>query len=386
MSSSSKNILIIVGEQSADCYGFLLIKELKKILDNFKIWGTGGQKMQELDFKALYNTKELSLLGLFEVVFHLRRILKIKKHLLEEAEKRKPSVAVLVDFPEFNLSLAKSLKKMGIPVVYYISPTIWAWRYNRIKKIKKFVEKMLLIFPFEKKIYRKESISYRFVGHPLFEIVKQEISDEKTINKYNPEKKKHIVLMPGSRKSEIKYHTGPIVEAVRGLSEKYKNSIKFTLIKSSNIPDELYKDYRELNIDIISKNKYSVMKICDLIISTSGTSNFEAMILKKPVIVVYKISYLSYLLAKRMVKIKNISIVNILAGKEIIPELVQKNMKAKNIVDISAEFLEKPEKVEKLLVEYNNILKEYKGKKEASYNAAFEIVKLIKKYSRINDK
>ncbi len=371
------NILIIAGESSAENYGAMLIKEFKKLDPNYDFWGTGGDMMQKEGCDNLYHINELSLIGIFEVIFHIKRILNIKKDILKEVDKRKPSLAVLIDFPDFNLSLAKQLKKRGIKVVYYISPTVWAWRYNRIKKIKKYVDKILLIFPFEKKIYEKEGIDYEFVGHPIFEIVKPQLSENEAAEKYNHEGKIHIVLMPGSRSSELKFHTPHILEAVSLLRKKY-NNIKFSLIKASHLSDSYFKKYEKTGVDVYSENKYSVMKNADVIISTSGTSNFEAMILKKPVVVIYKVSKPTYIMGKSFIKISNYSIVNILAGKRIIPEIIQDDLTGENIFKAAVEFIDNKQRVKSLMDEYDNILSQYEGVKNGSKKAAYIIWKQLK--------
>ncbi len=372
----NKNILIIAGESSAEHYGAMLIKEFKKLDPNFTFWGTGGDAMKKEGVELLYHIKELSLIGIFEVIFHIRRILNIKKNILKEVDKRKPSFVILLDFPDFNLSLAKQLKKRGIKIYYYIPPTVWAWRYNRVKKIKKYIYKVLLIFPFEKKIYEKEGINCEFVGHPMFEIVKPELSEKESIEKYNPERKIHIVLMPGSRKSELKYHTPYILEAVGLLRKRYDNLL-FSVIKSPHLPDSMFKKYKKSEIRIFDKEKYSIMNSADIIISTSGTSNFEAMILRKPVIVIYKLSGLTYFVAKSLLKIKNVSIVNILSGKKIIPELIQDNLSGENIYEEAIKYIDSPGKIRELKKEYDRILSKYLNKEKASEKAAIIIWKEI---------
>jgi lipid-A-disaccharide synthase len=372
-----RNILIIAGESSAENYGAMLIKEFNKLDPNYDFWGTGGDMMQKEGCDILYHIKELSLIGIFEVIFHIKRILNIKKDILKEVDKRKPSLAILIDFPDFNLSLAKQLKKRGIKVIYYISPTVWAWRYNRVKKIKKYIDKILLIFPFETKIYEKEGIDYEFTGHPIFEIVKPQLSEEESVKRFNPEGKIHIILMPGSRKSELKFHTPHMLEAVSLLKKKYKN-IKFSLIKASHLNDSYFKKYEKTGVDLYSEYKYSIMKSGDLIISTSGTSNFEAMILKKPVVVIYKVSKPTYIMGKSFIKISNYSIVNILSGKRIIPEIIQNDLTGENIFKKASEFIDNREMVENLMKEYDKILSQFADVKNGSKKAAYIIWKQLK--------
>ncbi len=375
----SDNIMIVVGESSADLYASLFIKEFKKLNPFVSFWGTGGDKMKEEGFESLFHIKDLSIIGLFEVIFHLRRIYKIRKELINEVYKRKPKAILLVDFPDFNLSLAKKLKKSGIPIYHYISPTIWAWRYSRVKKIRKYIDKIFLIFPFEKDIYEREGVNYEFIGHPLFEIVKPEISADEIRKKVKTEGKTHIVLMPGSRRSELFFHTEAVINSIKLFKKELKENAVFSLIKAPHLDRAFFKRYEDEGVYIFEKYKYAVMSSADLIISTSGTSNFEAMILKKPVVVIYRLSNLSYILGKRFVKIREFSIVNILSGKKILPELIQENLTGENIFKEGIFFLNDREKREKLLKEYDKILSLYKtDKMKPSEKLALSIWKSIK--------
>ena len=373
------NIMIVVGESSADLYASLFIKEFKRLNPFVSFWGTGGEGMKREGFEALFHIKDLSLIGLFEVIFHLRRIYNIRKELIKEFYKRKPKAVLLVDFPDFNLSLAKKLKETGIPIYHYISPTVWAWRYSRVKKIRKYIDKIFLIFPFEKDIYEREGVSYEFIGHPLFDIVKPELSADEIRKKVKTEGKTHIVLMPGSRRSEIFFHTDAVIKSIKLFKKELKENAVFSLIKAPHLEKAFFKRYEDEGVYIFEKYKYAVMSSADLIISTSGTSNFEAMILKKPVVVIYRLSKLSYLFGKRFVKIRDFSIVNILAGKQILPELIQENLTGENIFKEGISFLKDREKRENLLKEYDKILSLYEaGKRKPSEKLALSIWKSIK--------
>jgi len=373
------NIMIVVGESSADLYASLFIKEYKKLDPFVNFWGTGGDEMLKEGFESLFHIKDLSLLGLFEVVFHLRRIYKIRKFLVKEVYRRKPKAILLVDFPDFNLSLAKKLRKAGIPIYHYISPTVWAWRYSRVKKIKKYIDKIFLIFPFEKEIYDREGIKNEFIGHPLFEIVKPEVPPEEIRRKVNAEGRKHIVLMPGSRKSELLFHTQAIIKSIKLFKENLKNEVVFSLVKAPHIDNSFFKDYEKEGVNLFQENKYAVMASADLIISTSGTSNFEAMILKKPVVVIYRLSNLSYFLGKSFVKIREFSIVNILSRKKILPELIQKELTGENIFKEGLSFLKERERIRGLMREYDKILSLYKKDKlKPSEKLALSVWRSIK--------
>jgi len=375
-----KSILIIAGENSGEKYGAQLIKEFKKITDEYSFFGIGGSWMEREGVELLFRLSDVSLRGIFEIFSHIPRILNIFKSVLNEIKRRRPVASILIDFPDFNLRLAKRLYKMKIPVLYYISPTIWAWRRGRIKKIKKYINKILLIFPFEEEIYKNHNINAVFVGHPLIERIKINLTKEEFFRKYHLDpKQKLIVLMPGSRESEIKYHL-PVLK--KGI-EKLKNKIKcqFLLIKAENIREELIRKYinSNLEIKILSEDNYEAMYYSDLIISSCGTANLEAALLEKPLITFYRLSPLTYNLGIHFVKIKNYSIVNILAGKRIIPELIQKDFTSDKIYTEALRILNSPQIISEMKEEFKKIKKKL-GKGEASKKAAQELYDLLIQY------
>ena len=375
-----KSILIIAGENSGEKYGAQLIKEFKKITDEYSFFGIGGSWMERERVELLFRLSDVSLRGIFEIFSHIPRILNIFKSVLNEIKRRRPVASILIDFPDFNLRLAKRLYKMKIPVLYYISPTIWAWRRGRIKKIKKYINKILLIFPFEEEIYKNHNINAVFVGHPLIERIKINLTKEEFFRKYHLDpKQKLIVLMPGSRESEIKYHL-PVLK--KGI-EKLKNKIKcqFLLIKAENIREELIRKYinSNLEIKILSEDNYEAMYYSDLIISSCGTANLEAALLEKPLITFYRLSPLTYNLGIHFVKIKNYSIVNILAGKRIIPELIQKDFTSDKIYTEALRILNSPQIISEMKEEFKKIKKKL-GKGEASKKAAQELYDLLIQY------
>ena len=375
-----KSILIIAGENSGEKYGAQLIKEFKKITNEYSFFGIGGSWMEREGVELLFRLSDVSLRGIFEIFSHIPKILNIFKSVLNEVERRKPVVSILIDFPDFNLRLARRLHKMKIPVLYYISPTIWAWRRGRIRKIKKYVKKILLIFPFEEEIYKRHGIKAVFVGHPLIERIKINLTKEEFFRKYNLDpKQKLIVLMPGSRESEIKYHLPVLKKSVEKLKDKVK--CQFLLIKAENIQEELIKKYVDSNseIKILSEDNYEAMYYSDLIISSCGTANLEAALLEKPFITFYRLSPLTYNLGIHFVKIRNYSIVNILAGKKVVPELIQKDFTPEKIYTETLTILNSPRIISEMKEEFKKIKKKL-GQGEASKKAAQELYNLLMQY------
>ncbi|MFQ6084046.1 MAG: lipid-A-disaccharide synthase [Candidatus Aminicenantia bacterium] len=371
----SNSILIIAGESSGEKYGANLVKEFKKIDHSSSFFGIGGNQMKNEGVELLFTLSDVSLVGLFEVLTQLLRIKHIFNTIIKEVKKRKPSAAVLIDFPDFNLRIAKKLNQLKIPVLYYISPTIWAWREGRIKQIKKYINQMLLIFPFEEEIYQKYKIKAKFIGHPLLERIKIKLARDEFLKKYNlSSDKKIITLMPGSRESEVKYHLPVVMEAVKKISSKLES--QFLLIKAENLDKKLIEKHIDPQVKIITEDSYETMANSDLIIASCGTANLEAALLEKPLITFYRVSPLSYRLGINLVKINTYSIVNILAGKKIIPELIQKNFTTENIYSESMRILNSPDIAEGMKKEFKRI-KKMLGEKGASKKAALALKEML---------
>jgi len=329
--------------------------------------------------ELIYTIQDLALVGLFEIIAHLNRVRKILKHIHKEVLKRQPLAAVLIDSPDFNLRLAKLLKRSSVPVLYYISPTIWAWRQNRIKTIKAVVKKMLLIFPFEISIYHAHKIPAVYVGHPLKERIKTNLSEAEFFQKFALDTNKLLItILPGSRKSEINYHIPILKKAIHEIEKKYPE-VQFLLLCAENLEESDFEKFRldkKANLNIISKNGYEAMAYSDLLLASCGTANLEAALLGTPVISFYRLSPLTYFFGSKFVKIKIFSIVNILAGKKVIPELIQKKFTPQNIASEVANILDSKKIKNDMQVNFHMIGKNL-GEKKASENAALELSKLI---------
>ena len=372
------SLLIVAGENSGENYGASLVHEFKKIQPSLSFFGIGGKRMAEEGVQILFSTEELAVVGGIEILSELPRIKKIFNRITKEIKSRKPKAAVLIDSPDFNLRLAKKLKKINIPVLYYISPTVWAWRKGRLKTIKKTVDKMLLIFPFEEAIYREKGIEASYVGHPLKERVKISLSKEEFFKKYELDsQKKLITLLPGSRKSELKYHLPVLMRAVEQIKKDYK--AQFVLVLAESLDKDFvlrsispsFEDFK-----ILTKDGYEAMAFSDVVLSACGTANLEAALLEAPLISFYRISPLTYFLGVKLVKIKSYSIVNILAGKKIIPELIERRFTARNIFEEVKKIFEENDLRQEMKANFKR-LKALLGEERASQNAARELEKLI---------
>lgn len=372
------SVLIIAGENSGDKYGAELVREFKKKYSQIEFFGIGGSQMEQEGVQLLYSVQDLALVGIVEVLSHIPRIKKILNSITFEGKKRKPVAAVLIDSPDFNLRLAKKLKSLSVPVLYYISPTVWVWRKWRLKTIKKFVQKMMLIFPFEEEIYKKHNIPAVFVGHPLVNKMDVSLSREDFFRKHGINSMKPILcVLPGSRSSEIRYHMPVLIDALKKINQKY--DVQFILNLANNLNKDLVLKYIPSSLDnikILSVDAYAAMAYSDMALSSCGTVNLELALLETPFLAFYRLSSLTYNLGIHLIKIKNYSIVNIMAGVEVVPELIQKNFTSDNIFKETQDILESQHKQDKMILEFKRI-KGLLGDKRASHNVATELSKLV---------
>lgn len=371
-----REILIVSGESSGESYGAELVKEMKKFDREIKFFGVGGEEMKKEGVEILFNVQELSIIGIVEVIPHLYKLYKMKKKIVSEAKKRKLLCAILIDSPDFNLRLAKELRKNNIPVIYFISPTVWAWREGRIKKIKKYVSLLLIIFPFEKEIYERAKVPYIFVGHPLKDRIKIDLERENLKRSLGLDSKLPIIsILPGSRKSEIKNHLPILLESLKELRKELE--FKAFLIKAPGIPDSLINSLvKDNEIEIVEKDRYKFMACSDIALASCGTSNIELLLLGVPFIAFYKLSTFSYLIARTLAKVKYASIVNIIAGRELIPELLQSEFNKKNIVEKTLHLLNSEEERRRIKEEFKKI-KDVLGDEGAFYRSAKGIIEFL---------
>ncbi len=326
---SNKKIVIIAGEDSGDLHGAHLIKEMKKIDPDFSFYGIGGDKMIEAGLNHMEHIKNLNVIGIVEVLKHYPRIKKIFNKTVSLIKKLKPQQVVLIDYPGFNMRLAKETKKLGVSVTYFILPQVWAWNSKRAEQLKNLCDKLISIIPFEKEWFEKRNISVHFVGHPLISILDKNFEKSFLRQKYNINQNKKIVaLMPGSRKSEIKKHWGIFLNTIKQLKADGKHKIQPVLIQAPNIAIGNVPE----NIITVKDNHYDALYSADVAIVCSGTATLETALLKCPMVVCYKLSSITWFLAKKMASVKHLSLVNLIVGKEVVTELLQSSMKPKNIV------------------------------------------------------
>lgn len=378
----TKSVLIIAGEASGDLHGAALIRELKKLDSELNFYGIGGNKMKSSGMELIYHSDRMSFLGFVEVVKHLPFISKVQKELLEEVKLRKTKSAILIDYPGFNISIAKKLKKLGVEIYYYISPQVWAWGKGRVKKIKKLVRKMFVVFPFEENFYKEKGVDAEFVGHPLIRELSEYnfLSKNDLINKFGLESDKEILLLlPGSRKHEVTDIFPEMFRAAKMISAKF--NFQIVVACASSVDESLLKEVVKENVyKIISGYTYDLMKHSKFGIIKSGTSTLEAGLLNLPMIIVYKASALTYFIGRTLVKLDNIGIVNILLDKTLLPELIQNNVNAEKIFSEAEKILTDDEKYHSIKSELNKLYR-ILGEKNAAENTAQQICKLMNEKS-----
>ncbi|HMU42322.1 MAG TPA: lipid-A-disaccharide synthase [Ignavibacteriaceae bacterium] len=341
MMTSNNNILIIAGEVSGDLIGASLLKELRAVQPNINIFGIGGDKMIEEGMNISFHINKLSFLGFVEVVKHLSFIKKVQREILKLVKMKNISTAVLIDYPGFNLSIAKKLKALGLKIIYYISPQIWAWGSSRIEKIRSTIDKMLVIFPFEETLYKNNNVPVEFVGHPMLERIAAHkyLSKTELIKKFKLDDQKEILLlMPGSRKHEVEKIFPAEIEAAAKLSDEF--NLQVVVACAQNMNAEIFRNLSVLkNFTLVTENIFDFMNHSKFGIIKSGTATLEAGLHQLPMIIVYKTVWITYLIGKNLVKLESIGLVNILFGEKIIPELIQSEVNADTIYERSKTIL-----------------------------------------------
>ena len=374
-----KKIVIIAGESSGDLHASHLIKNLKQISDNIKVSGLGGKLMKEAGAEIYYDLTDIAVIGFFEILKNLSKFKTAFRLLLEKIDEIKPDVVILIDYPGFNLKIAQEIKKRNIPIIYYISPQVWAWGRNRIKLITNLIDKMIVVFKFEENLYKGEKIDTYFAGHPLIDIVKTTKSKKDIIADYNLSASKFIItLMPGSRENEVRKNLPIMLEAASLIQEKLKNT-QFLIIQSSSVSRLLFEEIlkkAKVRAKLITNEVYNVLGASDFAIICSGTATLESAILKTPLVIVYKISFLSWLFIRHLIKIPYIGLVNIVRGKKIIPEFIQYNANPERIAQFIIDCLTDTDKIKSIKEELLKV-KELLGLPGASKRAAEVVVDFL---------
>ena len=334
--------MLVVGEASGDAHGAQFVDALHQRDATLKVFGVAGAELQRRDFEPLFNVAQLTGMGFTELAGKLKTLWRAY-HLLKQALiSRRPNLLVLIDFPDFNLRLARVAKALGIPVLYYISPQIWAWRKGRVKKIARLVDHMAVVFAFEEAFYRRHRVNTTFVGHPLLDSVKVTESRESVLTRLGLDPKKlTIALLPGSRIGEVSRHLGVMRDAALRLQRQM--NIQFFCVRASTIEmSDLEARLGPANgaIPVVDDNHYNAINAADLVWTASGTATLEVGLLGKPMIIVYRMAWLTWVLAKLLVRIEHFGMVNLVAQERVVPELFQTDVTVDRLVRESRRLLD----------------------------------------------
>jgi lipid-A-disaccharide synthase len=332
----AKRVLIIAGETSGDLHGANLVQAVKKIAPGVRFYGIGGDRLQDAGVELLFHNSQLAVVGIVEVLAKLHSIIRALDRVKQLLANENLDLAILIDFPDFNLHVATHLKRRGIPILYYISPQIWAWREWRIHKIKRLVDKMVVILPFEADFYDERGVEATFVGHPLLDVVRPPQDPSAFLHRLGIDRKQRIVsLFPGSRDAEVRRLLPIMVEAAQLMAHRL-SGLHFLV---SVAPDmngqkigELVRRF-DLPAEIIEGNPYDAMAVSELLLVASGTVTLEATILNIPMVIVYKVSPLTSWIGRLMAKAEHIGLVNLVAGRTVAPELIQGRASPQRLAD-----------------------------------------------------
>lgn len=365
-----KKIFWLAGEKSGDLHASIVLQQLTKLKPDWQNFGVGGPHMQEFGFQPLFPFDRFSVMGFTEVIKHIIFFWKVENKIRNIFQKNPPDLVVLVDYPGLNMRIAKMAKKLNIPVLYFISPQFWAWKYKRVLKLKKYTDKIAYILPFEKKYFDRHQVNAAYVGHPIAEEIELKLDKEKFAEKYelDPEKA-WLGFLPGSRNNEIKKMLPEYLKAMQEFNpEKYE----FLLSKATSVDEITFNsmiDEFDVHPRIICDDRYEMMKYADFMVVTSGTATIETAFLGTPFLIAYKTSKLSYELGKRFIKIGRIGLPNIVLNKDIIPELIQKEANGIDIAENINRFLQSEieyKAMKKELAKIHEILQEKTASKEVA--------------------
>ncbi|MBN1880899.1 MAG: lipid-A-disaccharide synthase [Deltaproteobacteria bacterium] len=326
---AEKRVLIVSGEASGDTYGAELIKHIKSMKPGTEFFGVGGQKMRDAGLVALSRAEDVSVVGFVEIFKQLRPILKALSSLKRSVRELTPDLVILIDFPDFNFRIARAAKRAGVPVFYYVSPQVWAWRRGRVKTIKKNVDRMIVIFPFEVDFYREAGVSVEFYGHPIMDVIGEGNGDDRLFDRKRPQ----VALLPGSRHGEVERHMDVLLRAGRLIMEEIPGA-KFRIPLAPTLTEDLISPYLErtpLPVEIVHGDFHRVVGASDVAIACSGTATLETALLGTPMVVYYRLNPMTYFLGRMLIQVDYISIINLIARESVVPELIQDDANPENI-------------------------------------------------------
>jgi lipid-A-disaccharide synthase len=359
----TKRIGILAGEASGDLLGAKLIHSLRERYPNLKIEGIGGPAMIAAGCESLFDIERLAVMGIVEPLFRLPDLIKLRHDLYKHFTRNPPDVFIGIDAPDFNIGLELKLRQAGIPVVHYVSPSVWAWRQYRVHKIAKAVDLMLTLLPFEAKFYEQHQVPVRYVGHPLAEQIPlhpDKIAARRAL--CIDENATYVALLPGSRRQEIKFMAEPFLRAAKLAWQQRPNLRFLTAHVNEQRYQEFYESFKQFTPDLplqfFTRRSQDIMAAADVVVVTSGTATLETMLFKKPMIIAYRMSRFTYQLARLLVKTPFAGLPNLLGNQLLVPELIQDAARPETICEHILDYLDHPEKVHALESKFTQLHKE----------------------------
>jgi len=370
---------MVAGEASGDLHAASLARELKSLLPQTEILGMGGERMAEVGVRLLAHCSSSSVVGSVEAVGMLGSLFRSFCVLRTALASETPNLLVLIDFPDFNLLLARVAKKRGIPIVYYISPQIWAWRGGRLRTMRRLVDLVLVILPFEEEIFRQARMEAHFVGHPLLDLVKPSLSREEVRSRLGITRERTLIgLMPGSRLMEVRRHLPLMLESADLLTQRHPK-LCFVVSQAETVEDaELdgFLSQRHSKWRVWKGRPYDLMNACDFLLVASGTVTLEAGLLGIPMVIIYRLSWFSALVGRRLMRVPNLGLINLLLGREVAPELLQGRADPRRIAQVIDGYLQEPERREAMRRDLLSVRSRL-GEPGASRRAALHIVRFL---------
>lgn len=376
---NSHRLFFLAGEQSGDLHGSLVIRHLKRIAPDLQIDGIGGPMMQEAGMNCLHSSDELAVIGFVEVLKNIRHLYSILKDVRQWLERERPDMVILIDYPGFNQRVAEIARGLGIKVLYYICPQVWAWHASRVKKITRLIDEAVVVFPFEVDIWRKAGATVNWFGHPLIGVAQPSAAKEEIRQTMQLTEKSLISLLPGSRTQEI-YYIFPVLLDAAELILKQRPDTRFLLPVASTIDDERILAHlkgRNLPITMLRGQTYDAIAVSDVCLVASGTATLETAIIGTPMVVVYKVNWLTSLISKFVIEAEHIGLPNVIAGRRIVPEFIRGDFKPELIARETINILDDPEKQKVMRAELAQV-RESLGDEGASRRVAEHIAARLK--------
>ena len=369
--SVSLNILISAGEASGDLHGARLLAAMRRKRPDLSAFGMGGERLEAEGLRRIVRSDALSVVGVFEVFEKLPALSKALGRMSEAAAGKRPDAAILIDFPDFHALLARRLHRAGVPLLYYVSPQVWAWRAGRARAIARLARRIVTLFPFEAEIYLRLGADAVCAGHPLVDDVREGLASDPALPRGS---RRRLVLLPGSRVAEVRKHWAPMLEAAAPLARRF--DLDVVALRAPGLPDEVFAGAAQGNVSVVSTGRHAQLASADLAFVASGTATLEAALCGTPMVVVYRTAAATYALAKALVKLRWISLVNIVAGREVVPELLQDDVNAARLEREAAALFDSPERLGQMRADLAEVARKL-GPPGASERAADAILEVL---------